>query len=275
MTTSGLGFPVPVLTDSFNNSLGYLASILTLNLLHGFPAACRNLGVFKTTPYQRGPGATDPLADTIYLEPLYEYEYESLTEAQLHQVIAKMKPWKATRSKTFPNCVYKHLSAQASGLETTETIVGRKPGKPNYTALQNGGKNLQLATNAEYFKMLPNNYWGGRPGRTGVDMDIKGAFPSAMLLRIPRGKGIPPKVRGLEVPKVVKPCDLLLRSTANSKVNVSDEYQSTFMQEWLRTFQGRPLKVGRQVLEVYLQGLGGKVEVYLLEVRGFGGRGRG
>ncbi|KAJ7909261.1 hypothetical protein B0H13DRAFT_1877886 [Mycena leptocephala] len=39
------------LTDSFNNSLGYLASILTPNLLHGFPAACRNLGVFKTTPY--------------------------------------------------------------------------------------------------------------------------------------------------------------------------------------------------------------------------------
>jgi hypothetical protein len=56
MTTSGPGFPVPVcvhsstfgsidfngsLTDSFNNSLGYLASILTPNLLHGFPAACR------------------------------------------------------------------------------------------------------------------------------------------------------------------------------------------------------------------------------------------
>ncbi|KAJ7867866.1 hypothetical protein B0H13DRAFT_1897403 [Mycena leptocephala] len=44
------------LTDSFNNSLGYLASILTPNLLHGFPAACRNLGVFKTTPYQRVTG---------------------------------------------------------------------------------------------------------------------------------------------------------------------------------------------------------------------------
>ncbi|KAJ7899717.1 hypothetical protein B0H13DRAFT_1883804 [Mycena leptocephala] len=95
-----------------------------------------------------------------------------------------------------------------------------------------------------------------------------------LWVRIPRGGGIPPNVRGLEVPKVVKPYDLLLRSTANSKENISDEYQSTFMQEWLRTFQGRPLKVGRQVLEVYLQGLGGKVEVYLLEVRGFGGRGR-
>ncbi|KAJ7798417.1 hypothetical protein B0H13DRAFT_1933652 [Mycena leptocephala] len=34
------------LTDSFNNSLGYLASILTPNLLHGFPAACRVAGGF-------------------------------------------------------------------------------------------------------------------------------------------------------------------------------------------------------------------------------------
>ncbi|KAJ7939443.1 hypothetical protein B0H13DRAFT_1850736 [Mycena leptocephala] len=79
------------------------------------------------------------------------------------------------------------------------------------------------------------------------------------VLRIPRGRGIPPKVRGLEVPKVVKPCDLLLR--------VSKEICLDCKQ------QSRPLKVGRQVLEVYLQGLGGKVEVYLLEVRGFGGRG--
>jgi hypothetical protein len=47
------------------------------------------------------------------------------------------------------------------------------------------------------------------------------------------------------------------------------------MQKWLKTFQGRPLKVQRQVLEVYLKGFGGKVEVYFLEVRVSGGRGRG
>ncbi|KAJ7812054.1 hypothetical protein B0H13DRAFT_1666413, partial [Mycena leptocephala] len=140
----------------------------------------------------RSPGATDPPADTIYPEPMYKYE--SLSEAQLHQVIEKMKPWKATRSKTFPNCIYKYNAAvlvprlqkiyraldvyqhEPADWKCTETIVGRKPGKPNYTAvgahrplilshgharLRNAGKNLQLATNAEYFNMLPGNHWGG------------------------------------------------------------------------------------------------------------------
>ncbi|KAJ7897009.1 hypothetical protein B0H13DRAFT_1884774 [Mycena leptocephala] len=71
----------------------------------------------------------------------------------------------------------------------------------------------------------------------------------------PQGRGIPPKVRGLEVPKVVKLCDLLLRSSL--KRDCLDCKQ----QKWRRTFQGRPLKVGRQVLEVYLQGLGEVLEV--------------
>ncbi|KAJ7918899.1 hypothetical protein B0H13DRAFT_1502101, partial [Mycena leptocephala] len=140
----------------------------------------------------RKPGATDPPADTAYPEPLFTYE--PLTEAQLHQVIEKMKPWKATRSKTFPNCVYKYNAAvlvprlqkifraldtyryEPPDWQRTETIIGRKPGKPDYSAvgahrplilshgharLRNGGKNLQLMTNAEYYKMLPENHWGG------------------------------------------------------------------------------------------------------------------
>ncbi|KAJ7912138.1 hypothetical protein B0H13DRAFT_1875226 [Mycena leptocephala] len=47
------------LTDSFNNSLGYLASILTPNLLHGFPAACRTAEISRF----RGPvlGIDQPL----------------------------------------------------------------------------------------------------------------------------------------------------------------------------------------------------------------------
>ncbi|KAJ7937521.1 hypothetical protein B0H13DRAFT_1852490 [Mycena leptocephala] len=110
-------------------------------------------------------------------------------------------------------------------------------------------------------------------GGGSVDGGERGGGEEAMhgeilQVRIPRGRGIPPKVRGLEVPKVVKSCDLLLRVSKEICLDCKQ-------QKWLRTFQGRPLKVGRQVLEVYLQGLGGKVEVYLLEVRGFGGRGRG
>ncbi|KAJ7846649.1 hypothetical protein B0H13DRAFT_1907679 [Mycena leptocephala] len=106
------------------------------------------------------------------------------------------------------------------------------------------------------------------PTMESVGQDAQGGETRALPhLRIPRGRGIPPKVRGLEVPKVVKPCDVLLRVSKEICLDCKQ-------QKWLRTFQGRPLKVGRQVLEVYLQGLGGKVEVYLLEVRGFGGRGR-
>ena len=55
-------------------------------------------------------------------------------------------------------------------------------------------------------------------------------------------------------------------------MNNFDEHYMTFE---LKTSQGRPLKVQIKVTEVYLQGFRGKVEVYLLEVRGFGGRGKG
>jgi hypothetical protein len=51
---------------------------------------------------KRKPGATDPTEDTEYPEPMWKYA--PLSEQILHQVAAKMKPWKATRSGTFPNC---------------------------------------------------------------------------------------------------------------------------------------------------------------------------
>ncbi|KAJ7134459.1 hypothetical protein C8R44DRAFT_610755, partial [Mycena epipterygia] len=140
----------------------------------------------------RGVGATDPEADTVYPTPLWEYE--SITEAQLHQVAQKMKPWKGTRSGTFPNCVYKLCAAlliprmhkiyraldvykyEPPDWQRTETIVARKPGKADYSLvnahrplilshgharLRNAGKTLQIATNAEFFGMLPANHYGG------------------------------------------------------------------------------------------------------------------
>ncbi|KAF7337390.1 RNA-directed DNA polymerase from transposon X-element [Mycena sanguinolenta] len=187
---------------------------------------------------KHGEGATDPAPDTVYPEPLWEYT--PISEAQLHQAIGKMKPWKATRSGTFPNCVYKFCAGllvprlckiyraldvyqhEPEDWRRTETIVARKPGKPDYSVvgahrplilshgharLRNAAKTIQVATNAEKYNMLPANHYGGRPGRTGVDMvqglvkkvkdawrkgkvatlllrDVKGAFPSAMISRV-------------------------------------------------------------------------------------------
>jgi hypothetical protein len=54
---------------------------------------------------KRSAGAVDPPADADYPEP--KWKYTLLSEELLHEVAVKMKPWKATRSGTFPNCVYK------------------------------------------------------------------------------------------------------------------------------------------------------------------------
>ncbi|KAJ6512611.1 hypothetical protein C8R45DRAFT_812948, partial [Mycena sanguinolenta] len=97
---------------------------------------------------RRGAGATDPPDDTVYPEPLWECT--PLSEDLLHQAIGKMKPWKATRSGTFPNSVYKFCAAllvprlckiyraldvyqhEPEDWKRTETIIARKPGKPDY-----------------------------------------------------------------------------------------------------------------------------------------------
>jgi hypothetical protein len=97
----------------------------------------------------RGAGATDPPNDTEYPTPLWKYQ--PISEAILHLVIAKLKPWKATRSGTYPNSIYKfcadllvpRLCAIYCALDVfehgpadwkvTETIVGCKPGKPDYS----------------------------------------------------------------------------------------------------------------------------------------------
>ncbi|KAJ7314672.1 hypothetical protein DFH08DRAFT_716486, partial [Mycena albidolilacea] len=98
---------------------------------------------------KRKAGATDPAADMVYPEPMWKYH--ALTEDILHKVAARMKPWKATRSGTFPNCLYKfcagifvpRLCKIYCALEVhrykppdwnrTETFIACKPGKPDYS----------------------------------------------------------------------------------------------------------------------------------------------
>ncbi|KAJ7092000.1 hypothetical protein B0H15DRAFT_777925, partial [Mycena belliarum] len=140
----------------------------------------------------RSAGATDPDPDTVYPEPMWQDQ--PLTEEVLHRVIAKMKPWKATRTGSFPNSVYKFCARllvprlqriyralnvyrhEPTDWKVTETFVGRKPGKPDYSKtgahrplilshgharLRNGGKCLVLTYYAEHFGMLPPNHFGG------------------------------------------------------------------------------------------------------------------
>lgn len=75
-----------------------------------------------------------------------------MSEEDLHHCIWKMKPWKATRSGSFPNSVYKFNADvlvprlrniyqaldiyrhEPADWKVTETIVGRKPGKPDYSS---------------------------------------------------------------------------------------------------------------------------------------------
>ncbi|KAJ7302838.1 hypothetical protein DFH08DRAFT_620649, partial [Mycena albidolilacea] len=98
---------------------------------------------------KRKASATDPAADTVYPEPMWKYR--PLTEDILHEVAARMKPWKATRSRTFPNCLYKFCAGifvprlckiyralevhryEPPDWNRTETFVARKPGKPDYS----------------------------------------------------------------------------------------------------------------------------------------------
>ncbi|KAJ6561097.1 hypothetical protein DFH09DRAFT_832503, partial [Mycena vulgaris] len=140
----------------------------------------------------RSAGATDPDPDTVYPDQLWVDR--PLTEDILHRVIAKMKLWKATRSGSFPNSVYKYCAkllvprlqwiyraldiyrCKPTDWKVTETFVARKPGKPDYSKpgahrplilshgharLRNGGKCMVLTNYAERLGMLPENHFGG------------------------------------------------------------------------------------------------------------------
>ena len=176
--------------------------------------------------------------DFDYPEPAWRYQ--EITEEALHRVIRKMQPYKATKSGTPPNCVYKYnsdllvpclaviyraadlLGHYPQSWKTTETVVLRKPGKPDYTDLSahrpivltegharlyNGVKTEQIVIMSEKLGLIPPNHYGGRPGRATTDaihsvvkqvkdtwrkglvaslllMDVNGAFPSVAVDRL-------------------------------------------------------------------------------------------
>ncbi|KAJ7191576.1 hypothetical protein GGX14DRAFT_381066, partial [Mycena pura] len=129
--------------------------------------------------------------DPVYPEPAYEWR--PISDDLLHRVIAKMKPYKATRAGSFPNSVfifnahllvpfygaiYRALDAlryYPEGWNHVDSLVLRKPGKTNYAdpaayrpicltvgdaRIYHAVKTAQLATQAELARILPKNHYG-------------------------------------------------------------------------------------------------------------------
>ena len=184
------------------------------------------------------PGESSVPVDTIYPPP--KWTFENITDEQIHRAINKMQPYKATRVGTAPNCVLKNtshilvphlaplfratnnLGYYPADWALTQTLVLKKPGKPNYSTpgawrpivLSNGFARLlnscqtaDIVTMCESLDILPNNHFGARPGRTTTDslhsmtkivkdawrqgkvasilyLDVKGAFPSVAVDRL-------------------------------------------------------------------------------------------
>jgi ribonuclease HI len=151
-----------------------------------------------------------------------------------------MKPYKATKNGAIPNSVLRHarehlvphlaplfratntLKYYPQEWSTTETLVMKKPGKPDYTIptawrpivlsdglarLLNSCQTNDIVTMCERHNIIPANHFGARPGRTTTDsihlltktvkdawrkglvasalfLDVKGAFPSVDIDRL-------------------------------------------------------------------------------------------
>jgi hypothetical protein len=171
-----------------------------------------------------------------YQYPPPQWTFTNVMDEQIHRAIKKMKPYKASRSGTIPNSVLIHAREelvphlgplfQATNTLTyypqewalTETLVLKKPGKPDYTSpaawrpivlsdgiarLLNSCQTEDIVTMCERHNVLPANHFGARPGRTTTDsihmltktvkdawrkgqvistlfLDVKGAFPSGV-----------------------------------------------------------------------------------------------
>ena len=181
---------------------------------------------------------TPPPEDFRYPPP--RWTFQNITDDQIHQAIKKLKPFKASRSGTIPNSVLIHareaivphlgplyratntLNYYPQIWSLTETLILKKPGKPDYTApsawrpivlsdgiahLLNSCQTEEIVRICEKFNILPTNHFGARPGRTTTDsihmltkivkdawrkgqvvsilfLDVKGAFPSVNIKRL-------------------------------------------------------------------------------------------
>jgi hypothetical protein len=97
------------------------------------------------------PNTETPPAPQGYQYPPPRWTFTNITNEQIHRAIGRMKPYKATKSDSIPNSVFTHakeelvphlgplfratntLKFYPQELATTETLILKKPGKPDYT----------------------------------------------------------------------------------------------------------------------------------------------
>ncbi|KAF5318094.1 hypothetical protein D9619_012016 [Psilocybe cf. subviscida] len=139
-------------------------------------------------------------ADARY--PAAAWNFQNITDPQIHQAIRKLKPYKASRTGTPPNSVMQHardllvphlgpifratytLKYYPTDWARTETLVIRKPGRADYALpgawrpivlshgfakLLNSCQTEDVVAMCEAKGLLPANHFGGRPGCTTTD----------------------------------------------------------------------------------------------------------
>ena len=146
-----------------------------------------------------------PATSSVPPDPQYPppaWEFVNIDEEQIHRAIRKMKPYKGTRTGTWPNVVFQktaddivphltpifravfNLGIYHEDWAVTGTLAHRKPGKADYTApeawrpivlsspcgrLLNSCVRDQVSTMAERRGIFPSHHFGGRPGRNTTD----------------------------------------------------------------------------------------------------------
>ena len=186
------------------------------------------------------PNPNTPPVPQNFQYPTPRWTFTNITNKQIMTTIGKLKPYKASKNNTVPNSIFTHtrevlvpylgplyhatysLNYYPQEWATTETLILKKPGKPNYTSpsawrpivlsdsiarLLNSCQTNTIVTMCENLNILPEDHYGTRPGRTTTDsihmltktvkdawrkrqvtsclfLDVKGAFPSVDINRL-------------------------------------------------------------------------------------------
>ncbi|KAF8873835.1 hypothetical protein BD779DRAFT_1451406, partial [Infundibulicybe gibba] len=138
------------------------------------------------------PTEQEPIDEDQYPPP--RWDFQPVTDEQIHRIIKKFKPYKASRPGTIPNSVFKEckdfmvpfmgplyratdsLKYYPDRWKITETPILRKPGKPDYSApsawrpivlsdgmarILNAIKTEDIVNQVERLRLIPKNHFGG------------------------------------------------------------------------------------------------------------------